>query len=799
MSSIIQYKRSGVAYLFDLGSTHGTLINKNKVDKRVYVDLHVGDVIRFGGSTRLYIFQGPSELMPPERDLQLMREAKLRREISEREASLRRARQQASMADGVSWGMGEDAIEEEEEDIEEITWQTYTGELTPKQEKTKDKVLKRLEKIGHMKKEIAAIRAKDISQGGLTQGQQTQIARNDQRTAELLEELETLEETLNDSIRESLGAKTGRKPNIIQYKRSGVAYLFDLGSTHGTLINKNKVDKRVYVDLHVGDVIRFGGSTRLYIFQGPSELMPPERDLQLMREAKLRREMSEREASLRRARQQASMADGVSWGMGEDAIEEEEEDVEDITWQTYTGELTPKQEKTKEKVLKRLEKIGHMKKEIAAIRAKDISQGGLTQGQQTQIARNDQRTAELLEELETLEETLNDSIRESLGAKTGRKPNSKKKGTVEDEEDFSSDEDDFYDRTKKKKPSTQKGTESQTVETVDSLLEKRDKVLKEVEEKNGQLSAEKNKMETETVPEVSSGDSLDAYMTGLSSTLVQDKTAQIQQELSTLQSELDRILYLLKVADPSGEEVKRKELKSQEPKMKKSEIPPVEKKKSLPLKAADADENREKEVGKDVEDSNSKPEVETKASETAEEKKTTVFVPTKPQWLGSSANKDTVEEKKSETVDAAAASATGSTDDGDGFVDYKDRKTMIEGATGLIIRKRKQEDKSKEEDEIAKEKEKEKQAEVMAQDAVALLLKHSVGHHINKEDEGVSKKEESKQGSGRSRKKKKTDKKVLGPDKPEYLDETTDYDSSWVPPKGQSGDGRTSLNDRLGY
>uniref|UniRef100_A0A1J3GNL3 Kanadaptin n=1 Tax=Noccaea caerulescens TaxID=107243 RepID=A0A1J3GNL3_NOCCA len=578
---------------------------------------------------------------------------------------------------------------------------------------------------------------------------------------------------------------------VIQYKRSGVAYLFDLGSTHGTIVNKTKVDKRVFVDLNVGDVIRFGGSTRLYIFQGPSDLMPPEKDLQLYREAKQRLELSEREASLRRARQQASMADGVSWGMGEDAIEEEEEDVEEITWQTYTGELTPKQEKTKEKVLKRLEKIGHMSKEVSAIRAKDISQGGLTQGQQTQIARNEQRTAELLEELESLEETLNDSIRESLGAKTGRKPKGKKKGIAEEEEDFSSDDDDFYDRTKKK-PSIQKGSESQTVETVDSLLEKRDKVLKDIEEKNEQLLAEKNKMETETVAEGESGDSLDAYMTGLSTTLVQDKTAQIQQELSALQSELDRILYLLKIADPSGEEVKKRVLKSQEPKIKIVEKPHVEMKKSLLSKPANPDENVEKETGKDLVESNSEAEVEMKASETAEEKKTTVFVPFKPQWLGSAANKETVEEKKPATV---AAATTDSTDDADGFVDYKDRKAMIEGATGLILRKRKQVDKSKEEDEESKEK----QAEVMAQDAVALLLKHSAGRHVNEEDEEISKKEErGKQGSGHSRKKKKA-KKALGPAKPEFLDESTDFDSSWVPPEGQSGDGRTSLNDRLGY
>ena len=34
--------------------------------------------------------------------------------------------------------------------------------------------------------------------------------------------------------------------------------------------------------------------------------------------------MLDREASLQRARRAASLADGVSWGMGEDAIEEAE-------------------------------------------------------------------------------------------------------------------------------------------------------------------------------------------------------------------------------------------------------------------------------------------------------------------------------------------------------------------------------------------------------------------------------------------------------------------------------------------
>lgn len=47
--------------------------------------------------------------------------------------------------------------------------------------------------------------------------------------------------------------------------------------------------------------------------------------MQKLRDAKIRQDMLDREASILRAKNQVALAEGISWGMTEDAIEESAE------------------------------------------------------------------------------------------------------------------------------------------------------------------------------------------------------------------------------------------------------------------------------------------------------------------------------------------------------------------------------------------------------------------------------------------------------------------------------------------
>ncbi|KAJ4972964.1 hypothetical protein NE237_006138 [Protea cynaroides] len=590
---------------------------------------------------------------------------------------------------------------------------------------------------------------------------------------------------------------------VFQFKKDGDAYLYDLGSTHGTFVNKKQVKQKVYTELHVGDVIRFGQSSRLYIFQGPSELMPPEADITNIRNVKIQEEMQDREASLLRARVEASLADGISWGMDDDAIEEIEEDAEEVTWQTYKGQLTEKQEKTRNKIIKRSEKIANMRKEIDAIRVKDIAQGGLTQGQQTQIARNEQRMSQILEELENLEETLNESIQESLGARAGKIVCGKKKGAAEDEDEALSDEDEFYDRTKQKS-AIQKSGDQQSIETAETLLDKEEAINKEIEEKRKILLNEKSRTVSDTEGAAEGGDTLDAYMSGLSSQIVLDTTMQIEKEIAALQSELDRVVYLLKIADPTGEAARKKDFRMQALKSNQQDIPksgtmkqPAAKTNKISVPEKVENGSTMNETPNAIADAAKPPEIDNNAFESTDSK-APVYTVTKPLWLGAIQDRE-VNEIQQETPS--------STNESDEFVDYKDRKKTLgavndalqkkesdleSAGPGLIIRKRKQVDNTAPEQSTSVSAE----AETTAADAVALLLKHTQGVFAS-EDDGIDESQHIQAGT-QPRKDGPKSRRVLGPERPAFLGSNSDYEA-WVPPEGQSGDGRTSLNDRYGY
>lgn len=285
-----------------------------------------------------------------------------------------------------------------------------------------------------------------------------------------------------------------------------------------------------------------------------------------------------------------------------------------------------------------------------------------------------------------------------------------------------------------------------------------------------------------------------------------DKSVQLEKELSTLQSELDRVCYLLKIADPTGEAAKKRELIVHEPKPKKSENtstvkkkPPAETQKSSePCAKADNKKAKKPPVETQISDTSVKSDdciegqkagAATSGLDKVEpgcnklEAENVVFAVPKPQWLGA------VEDRVADDTQQSMPSLNvNDSDESNQFVDYKDRgkifgsgdsakasaESKIESAAGLIIRKRKQvETTATNSNDASQQSTSSTSGEKMAEDAVALLLKHNRGLYTNEEEERYEGQE------------RRAPKRVLGPEKPSFLNNEMDYDS-WIPPEGNN-------------
>ncbi|KOC68793.1 Kanadaptin [Habropoda laboriosa] len=99
-------------------------------------------------------------------------------------------------------------------------------------------------------------------------------------------------------------------------------YVYDLGSTHGTFWNGSRIKPNVYVRIHGGHMLRFGCSQRKYILQAPPDDQEEESRYTLTE----LKEMRASELGKRHIKEgdqvKAEESEGIDWGMGEDADEE---------------------------------------------------------------------------------------------------------------------------------------------------------------------------------------------------------------------------------------------------------------------------------------------------------------------------------------------------------------------------------------------------------------------------------------------------------------------------------------------
>nr|CAD7454118.1 unnamed protein product [Timema tahoe] len=122
--AILQYRKEATSedapgfYIYDLGSTHGTFLNKYRIKPNIYVRLQVGHVLKLGGSTRLLILQGPEDDMEPESELSVS-QLVLKRQLQLQ--SRQPLNEEPADDNGVDWGIGTESHLVSREDADEET------------------------------------------------------------------------------------------------------------------------------------------------------------------------------------------------------------------------------------------------------------------------------------------------------------------------------------------------------------------------------------------------------------------------------------------------------------------------------------------------------------------------------------------------------------------------------------------------------------------------------------------------------------------------------------------------------
>ena len=204
--AVVQHRDNGEIYLMDLGSTHGTFMNKKRLDPQAYVPLRIGSSIKLGLSSRSLCLMGsedppaPTAEAQPAMEVQQQRAQARAEKISKRTGKSMVRAEDLHAAGGAGWGFSADAYElkeaEEDDPLESLSFEVLTEQakakgfnMTARQSRLVEQLEKRVEKLDNLSSENDKISAKEIE--GLSEGQRAQMTRNEDRIKELQEQVRT--------------------------------------------------------------------------------------------------------------------------------------------------------------------------------------------------------------------------------------------------------------------------------------------------------------------------------------------------------------------------------------------------------------------------------------------------------------------------------------------------------------------------------------------------------------------------------------------------------------------------------
>ncbi|XP_016404416.1 kanadaptin-like isoform X2 [Sinocyclocheilus rhinocerous] len=569
-------------------------------------------------------------------------------------------------------------------------------------------------------------------------------------------------------------------------------YAYDLGSTHGTFVNKNKIPPKTYIRLRVGHVLKFGGSTRLFILQGPEFDEEAESDLTVTelreRARKQREELEKRmmgdgsdeeeekeDSEASASRRSSSEEIGCSWGMAEEAMPEEDENEENPFATEFQEDQEAAYLKDPKKALQgfydregeelefEYEEKGHGSWLCRIKLPVDDAMGRQLVAEVTHTGKKKEAAVQCCLEACRILEARGLLRQEAVSRK-------RKKKNWEDEDFYDSDDDTFLDRTgavEKKRTERMKkaGKIQERPDTYESLLAKLAEVEKELADAEKRLSSSGR-----GVSSSSTEDPLDAFMSAVRSEAALDgvERKKLHLHVAELKKEGQRLRKLADLAKPT-------QLPSLQASSQDTEKP---KKLSLPLFGAMK--------------GGSKFKLKTGTIGTLPPKRTNLppeLFNMKEMPPGGEEEKEEEEEEEEEKNKKTEDAVT----DGDMEVVQSVETTSSEHSSA---------DRAETQTHRpnAKGDHKDQPAKIVA----SREKQKFKSPHLQDKSASPPKEEFDSSVSNVQSPKTNTKKTVIGPSRPpvtmskQYPEDDPDY-CVWVPPSGQTGDGRTHLNDKYGY